>query len=243
MSGHSHFSTIRRQKEANDSVKGKVFSKMSKLISVAVREGGGPDPDSNYKLRVAVETARAANVPKDNIKRAIENASGASNLEEINYEGFGPGGVNIIVATMTDNRNRTVQEIKNIFERAGGSLGTPGSVSFNFESKGFILVAKSGSAEDEMLKLIDLGVEDINEVDDGIEVYTAPQKVFEVRKAIEEAGLTVISMELMLRPKSHQTISDSAEAEKIVKFIETLEDNDDVQKVYTNIDFAENIAF
>lgn len=242
MSGHSHFSTIKRQKEANDSVKGKVFSKMAKIIAVAVREGGGSDPDSNYKLRIAIETARASNVPKDNIKRAIDNASSVGALDEITYEGFGPGGANVIVQTMTDNRNRTVQEIKSIFERAGGSMGTPGSVSFNFENKGYILVTKSGDVDEQMLKLIDLGAEDVNEVEDGIEVYTDHSKLFEVRKAIEENGMSVISMELTQRPKNILMIDNKEAAEKIIKFVETLEDNDDVQKVYTNIDFDHNLA-
>lgn len=239
MSGHSHFATIRRQKEANDSTKGKVFSKMAKFIAVAVREGGGPDPDSNYKLRVAVETARAANVPKDNIKRAIDAASNAGNLEEITYEGFGPGGINVMVETMTDNRNRTVQEMKNIFEKGGGSLGSPGSAAFNFEHKGYILVNKSGDVDDQMLKLIDLGAEDVVEVGDGIEVYTGPTKLFEIKKAIEEAGFTTSGAELIQKPKNVQTITNKAEAERLIKFIETIEDNDDVQRVYTNADFAE----
>lgn len=242
MSGHSHFATIRRQKEANDSAKGKVFSKMAKAIAVAVREGGGPDPDSNYKLRVAIETARGENVPKDNIKRAIENASSVGNMEEIQYEGFGPGGVNVVVQTMTDNRNRTVQELKNIFDRAGGTLGGPNSVAFNFEKKGFILVNKSGNADEQMLKLIDLGAEDVNETGDGIEVYVSADKLFEVRKALEEAGFVVTQTELIEKPKNLQSISNPNDARKFLSFIDTLDDNDDVQKVFTNADIPDNLA-
>ncbi len=242
MSGHSHFATIRRQKEANDSTKGKVFSKMAKVIAVAVREGGGPDPDSNYKLRIAVETARAQNVPKDNIKRAIDNASSVGAMDEITYEGFGPGGINVIVNAMTDNRNRTVQELKNIFDRAGGTLGGPNSVAFNFEKKGLILVNKQGDADEQMLKLIDLGADDVNDVGDLVEVYTSPEKLFETRKTIEEAGFTIVSMELMEKPKLLQTIESTDTAHKFMKFIDTLEDSDDVQKVFTNADIPENLA-
>ena len=242
MSGHSHFATIRRQKEANDSVKGKVFSKMAKVIAVAVREGGGADPDSNYKLRVAVEAARAENVPKDNIKRAIDNASSVGNMDEVTYEGFGPGGINVMVTAMTDNRNRTVQEIKNIFERAGGTLGGPNSVAFNFEKKGFILVNKSGDADEQMLKLIDIGADDVNDVGDGIEVYVAPDKLFEKRKAIEGAGFSAVSMELIEKPKTLQTIDNADTARKFMTFIDTLEESDDVQNVFTNADIPETLA-
>lgn len=242
MSGHSHFATIRRQKEANDSAKGKVFSKMAKIIAVAVREGGGPDPDSNYKLRVAIETARGVNVPKDNIKRAIEAAASVGNLEELIYEGFGPGGIQVMVEALTDNRNRTAQEIKNAFEKSGGTLGGPNSVGFNFEKKGFILVNKVGDPEEQMLKLIDLGADDVNEVSDGIEVYTAPTKLFETRKAIESAGYTVTTTELIEKPKTLQTIDNPETARKIMDFLDVLEDHDDVKKVYINADINENLT-
>lgn len=241
MSGHSHFATIRRQKEANDSAKGKVFSKMAKAIAVAVREGGGPDPDSNYKLRVAIETARAANVPKDNIKRAIDNASSVGNMDEVKYEGFGPGGVNVIVEAMTDNRNRTVQELKNIFDRAGGTLGGPNSVAFNFEKKGYIFVNKKGDPDEQMLKLIDLGADDVNDVGDGIEVFVAPEKLFETRKALEEAGFEVTQTELIEKPINLQSIDENT-ARKFLNLVDTLEDNDDVQKVFTNADIPDNLA-
>ena len=236
MSGHSHFATIRRQKEVNDASKGKIFSKMAKIIAVAVREGGGADPEANYKLRVAIETARAANVPKDNIKRAVEAASSVGDLKELTYEGFGPGGIQVVVEAMTDNRNRTAQEIKNAFERAGGSLGGPNSVAFNFEKKGFILVNKSGSADEQMLKLIDLGVEDISEVADGIEVYVAPDKLFEEKKKIEEAGYGISTTELIQKPKNPQPVTDPDTTRKIVSFLDALEEHEDVKKVYTNVE-------
>lgn len=233
MSGHSHFATIRRQKEANDATKGKVFSKMAKIIAVAVREGGGPDPDSNYKLRVAIETARGENVPKDNIKRAIDAASSVGNLDEVSYEGFGPGGIQVIVDAMTDNRNRTVQELKSIFDRAGGTIAGVGAVSFNFENKGFILVNKTQSVDDQMLKLIDAGVDDVNEVEDGLEVYVSPTELFEKRKEIEGMGFVVTKTELIKKPKTTQDISGDG-VDKLAAFLDALEDNDDVQKVYTN---------
>jgi YebC/PmpR family DNA-binding regulatory protein len=235
MSGHSHFATIRRQKETKDAAKGKIFSKMGRAISIAVKEGGGPDPNSNFKLRVVIETARAANMPKANIDRAIENAAATENVEEIMYEGFGPGGVGVLVAVATDNRNRTAQELKNVKERVGGSLAGPGAVSYDFEPKGFMLVTVQGDKDAEMLKLIDLGVEDLNEAEDGIEVYTPPTKLFEIKKILEDAGIIVKSAELIQKPKT--LIPVKAEiVEKVLAFLETLEDQDDVQKVYTNAD-------
>lgn len=235
MSGHSHFATIRRQKEANDATRGKVFSKMAKIIAVAVREGGGADPDANYKLRVAIEAARAVNVPKDNIKRAIEAASSAGNLEEITYEGFGPGGIQVMVEAMTDNRNRTAQEIKNAFERAGGTLGGPNSVAFNFEKKGFILVTKTEPVDAQMLKLIDLGVEDVTEGEDGVVVYVAPTKLFEVKTAIEEAGFVVSRAELTQKPKQTIELTDPGMMDKVSNFLDAIEEHEDVHKVYTNV--------
>lgn len=244
MSGHSHFATIRRQKEANDATKGKVFSKMAKIIAVAVKEGGGADPDSNYKLRVAIETARSANVPKDNIKRAIEAAASAGNLEELTYEGFGPGGIQVMVEVMTDNRNRTAQEIKNVFERSGGTLGGPNSVAFNFEKKGFILLnkrslagstGKSDNADEQMLKLIDLGVEDVAEGEDGIAVYVAPVKLIEAKKAIEEAGFAVSRAELIEKPKQTVELADPPMVDKVSNFLDAIEEHEDVHKVYTNV--------
>lgn len=234
MSGHSHFSTIKRQKEANDAAKGKIFSKMGRAISIAVKEGGGGDPDSNFKLRIAVETARAANMPKANIERAIENAASAKDSEQVMYEGFGPGGVQIMADVSTDNRNRTAQEMKNAFEKNGGNMGGAGSVSFNFEPKGLIFVATKKNKDEDMLELIDLGAEDIVDAPDGVEIYVAPTKLFEEKKKFEDAGFTVISAELVQKPKTTMEITDKGLEEKITKFLEALEDHEDVQKVYTN---------
>ena len=241
MSGHSHYATIHRQKELKDAQRGKIFSKLAKEIVIAVKTGGGGDPTSNYKLRVVMDKARAANMPKDNIERAISSGtSSAANLEEATYEGFGPSGIAVLVETATDNRNRTGQEIKNTFERAGGRLGGPGSVSFNFENKGLIAVAKSADTEAQMLSLIDMGVEDMEETDEAIEIYVAPEALMEIKKKIEEAGLTVASAELYMRPKSYQTVTDPGAAKTALAFWDNLSDLEDVQKVFTNLDVPDS---
>jgi YebC/PmpR family DNA-binding regulatory protein len=242
MSGHSHYATIKRQKEQKDAQRGQIFSKLAKEIAIAVK-GGGPDPNANFKLRVAMERARAANMPKENVERAISSGtSSASNLEEANYEGFGPSGIAIIVSAATDNRNRTGQEIKNLFERVGGSLAGPGAVSFNFENKGLLVVSKSGDPEAQMLSLIDLGVEDMEETDDGIEVYVSPEKLSEVRAKLETGGFTLTATELSMKPKTFQVISDPNEAKRALAFLDSLEEHEDVQKVYTNMDIPANVV-
>ncbi len=234
MSGHSHFATIKRQKAANDAVKGNVFSKMARAIMIAAKNGA--DPDMNFKLRFEIDKARAVSMPKENIERAIARATTeAANLEEISYEGFGPGGISVIVEAATDNKNRTAQEMKNTFERAGGNLAGPGAVSFNFEPKGFILIKKTGDPETQMLSLIDAGVEDIQDTDDGLEVYVAPEKLSEMHKKLGEAGFEISETELQMKPKNLMTIESKEQAEKALKFLETLEDLDDVQKVYSNL--------
>ncbi|KKU09419.1 MAG: transcriptional regulator, partial [Candidatus Woesebacteria bacterium GW2011_GWB1_45_5] len=190
MSGHSHFATIKRQKAVNDAAKGNLFSKMARSIMLAAKSGA--DPDMNFKLRFEIDKARAVSMPKENIERAISKATTeAANLQEVTYEGFGPGGVSVIVEAATDNKNRTAQEMKNIFERAGGSLAGPGAVSFNFENKGFMLVKKNENPEGMMLSLIDAGVEDIEESDDGLEVYVAPDKLSEMHKKIQALGFEI----------------------------------------------------
>jgi YebC/PmpR family DNA-binding regulatory protein len=242
MSGHSHYATIKRQKESKDAKKGQIFSRLAKEISIAVKTGGGGDIDSNYKLRVAVDRAKAANMPKDNIERAIERSQQSTeNLEEITYEGFGPSGVSVIVEAATDNRNRTAQEIKNFFERVGGSLGGPGSVSYNFKLFGLIAVEKEKDIENQTLQLIEMGAEDIEESDDAIEIYVSPQKLTQVREQIEDKGFKVTSFDIMKRPKNLQTVNDKENAKKIIKFLDDLEENPDVQNVYANLDVPEDI--
>jgi YebC/PmpR family DNA-binding regulatory protein len=238
MSGHSHYATIKRQKESRDAARGNIFSKLAKAITIAAR--GGADPNSNFKLRVEIEKARAANMPKDNIERAIARAQAVGEaLDEVTYEGFGPSGIAVIVQVATDNRNRTGQEIKNIFERAGGRLGGPGAVSFNFENKGFLLVEKSSDPQGQMLSMIDMGVEDMAESEDGIEVYISPDKLSDVRKKFEDAGYIVKEMELSMKPTSLHKLTGAKEVEKAIGFLDSLEEHDDVQKVFTNLDVPE----
>lgn len=241
MSGHSKWATIHRSKEVKDAKRGNLFSKLGRAITISVKAGGGPDPSSNFKLRVAMEKARAADMPKENIERAIAKGTGGEALEETSYEGFGPGGIGVMVEVATDNKNRTGQEIKNIFERGGGHLGGPGSVSFNFEQKGFLLVKKTADVENQMLTLIGVGVEDVEASEDGIEVTTAPDKLSEIRKKIEAEGFEVTATELYLKPKNLLTISDPAEAKRTIAFLDSLEDNEDVQKVFSNLDVSENL--
>lgn len=240
MSGHSHYATIKRQKESKDAVKGNIFSKLARAITVAAK--AGPDPDSNFKLRVEIDRARASNMPKENIERALRSAQDKQDLEEMEYEGFGPGGIAVIVNVATDNKNRTAQEIKNLFERVGGRLAGPGAVSFNFEPKGFMLLEKSSDPEHQMLQLIDLGVEDVEEKEDGIEVYTTPDKLGEIRKKLEEADFVIKETELYMRPKTLLTIADLDKASKAMNFLNLLEEHEDVQKVYTNLNISEDLV-
>ncbi|MBI3290557.1 YebC/PmpR family DNA-binding transcriptional regulator [Candidatus Microgenomates bacterium] len=234
MSGHSKWSTIKRQKEGTDAKKSLAFSKFAKAISIAAKSG--PDPDSNFKLRLIIERARAINMPKDNIERAIGKASSTSDVEETVYEGFGPGGVSVVVQAATDNKNRTAQEMKNLFERGGGRLASPGSVAYGFEQVGQILVSKNDNPEEQMLALIDAGGEDLEETDDGIEVYVKPTETAAVRAKIEEVGFSVIRMELSMRPKTLVQVSDPETAKKAITFLENLESHEDVQNVYSNLE-------
>src|SRR3989344_1139703 len=242
MSGHSHYATIKRQKEGRDAAKGKIFSKLARGIQIGGKAGGGPDPNANYKLRMVVDAARSANMPKDNIERAISKASlSDENIEEVVYEGFGPSGVGVIVETATDNRNRTGQEIKNIFERGGGSMAGPGSVAFNFEPKGLILLKKANKVEEQMLKLIDVGVDDIQETDDALEVYVSPDKLSEIRTKLIDQGYDITTSEIIRRAKNFQIVEDPSAAKKVLDFLEVLEEQDDVQKVFANVDIPDNV--
>lgn len=235
MSGHSHYDTIKRQKEGKDAARGNLFSKLSKMIQIAIRTGGSPNPETNFKLRVAIDKAKSMNMPKSNIERILKSASAKmDSIEEITYEGFGPSGIFVMVECATDNKNRTAQEIKTIFDKAGGSMGGPGSVSFNFSSKGYMLLKKTNDIETQTLKLIDLGVEDLEEIEDGIEVFVAPNLLREIREKVEKAGFEIIKTELRMEPKTFVKIDDQDKREKIIKFIDTLEEHDDVQRIFTN---------
>lgn len=240
MSGHSKWSTIKRQKEATDKKRGQLFGKLSRAITIATKEGG-PNPDSNLKLRLAIDKAKEANMPKENIERALRQAQGklAGGFEEVIYEGYGPFGVAVLVEAATDNRNRTVQEIKNLFERAGGSLGGPGSVAYQFEQKGLVVIDKGSNAEETMLEAIDLGAPDLEESDDGIEIYVSPSEISFWRDKLEKAGLKVKSAELVYKPSVYVDIHDQEKSSKALKFLNDLDDHDDVQRVFANLDIPE----
>lgn len=245
MSGHSKWATIKRQKGANDAKRGQLFTKLSKAITIAVRQGGGvTDPNSNFRLRLAAEAARSANMPKENIERAIARASGkeAGSLEEALYEGFGPGGFSVIVEALTDNKQRTVSEIKVIFDKNGGSLGSQGSVQYQFEKKGMITVAKSGKTFDEIFLIaVENQAEDVEDIDEDVMIYTMPEELAKIRDVLLAEGLVIKGAELSWRPIVMSRIDDKSTAEKALAFLDKLESNDDVQKVYANFDIPEEI--
>ena len=242
MSGHSKWATIHRGKEIKDQARGKLFTKYAKLVTIAAKTGGGPNPDTNFKLRDAIDKARSVNMPKENIDRAIKKAQDAGELHEVVYEGFGPAGISVIVEAATDNKNRTVAEIKNIFEKGGGNMGSPGSVSYNFEAMGLVVVEKSYDPAGQMLHLIDLGATDIEDGGAVLEVYISDStQTRQVREKIVEAGFNVKSFDLIMRPKMNIQISDGETIAKVTTFVESLEDHDDVHKVFTNADILETV--
>jgi YebC/PmpR family DNA-binding regulatory protein len=244
MSGHSKWSTIKRQKGANDAKRGALFTKVAREISVAARQGGG-DPEANYRLRLAIEKARSVNMPADNIKRTIEKATGggeAEQFEEIVYEGYGPGGVAVLVEAATDNRNRTAAEVRSIFTKTGGQLAGHGAVAWQFEPRGLITIARNGVDADEVaLAAIDAGADDVDtDAADAIEIYTDPGHLEAIRKALEETGVAVESAESTMIAK--QTVElDSAKARQALRLVEMLEDLDDVQRVSANFDIPEDV--
>lgn len=236
MSGHSKWATIHRQKEVKDAARGKLFSKLARAITIAAKTGGGPNPDSNFKLKDAIDKARVANMPKDNIDRAISKATESGDLDEVVYEGFGPNGISLIIEVATDNRNRSSQTIKNLLEKSGGSLGGPGSTSFNFRPSGLILVSKTQDPDSQMLQIIDFDVDDVQDTGDQLEVYTRPEALYEVRKKIEDAEFEIISSELIQKTINPQVIEDGSASQKVLDFLDNLEEQDDVQRVFTNAD-------
>lgn len=246
MSGHSHWSTIQRQKGAADAKRGQTFTKTAKAITIAAKLGNSGDPDANPRLRMAIETAKAVNMPKNNITRAIEKGIGGGKeaLEEVTYEGFGPGKIAFFVEGVTDNKLRTNQEIKSIFERNGGTLGGLGTVAYMFTKKGELVIkGRGGSSEEEELELIDLGADDIETFKDIRKylVYTDSTKVNEVGNKITQAGYEIESQQLVMKPITLQKIEDPALARRVAEFAEKLEGSDDVQKVYSNLDIPENL--
>jgi len=249
MSGHSKWAQIRRSKGVNDARRGQLFTRLGREIVVAVREGGSGDPDANFRLRMAVQRARDANMPMDNIERTIKRASGGTegnNLEEITYEGYGPGGTAILVQTLTENRNRTVADVRNAFNRNGGNMGENGCVDWLFENKGVIEVELEGHDPDELsLEAIDLGADDVEPVgadDTTLTIYTDSSEMEKVRKGLEEQKYKIIKAETTLVPKTKTELADEKVAHQAIRLIEKLEDLDDVQNVYTNADFPESFA-
>ncbi len=235
MSGHSKWATIKRAKGKTDAARAKVFTKLGREIAVAVKQGG-PDPASNSKLRDVVSKAKAANMPNDNISRSIKKASGelnAINYDTVVYEGYGPNGVAVIVETLTDNKNRTAGEVRHIFDKCGGAMGTNGCVSYMFETKGVLLIEKkAGDDEDEiMLNAIDCGAEDFSSDDECYEILTAAADFSSVREALEAKGYTFVQSQIDKIPTNTVTITDT---DKFYRMIDMFEDNDDVQQVYHN---------
>jgi YebC/PmpR family DNA-binding regulatory protein len=245
VSGHSKWSSIKHKKGAADAKRGKLFSKLSRAILVAAKEGGG-DPTSNLALQNAIEKAKSYSMPKDNIDRAIAKGSGADAdadaFETIVYEGYGPEGVAVIVEALTDNKNRTAADVRHLFAKHGGNLGSAGAVSWQFDRRGVVVVPSEGVDEEELLLVAaDGGAEDIEQDGDVFQVTSAPESLTSVREAIEAAGFSVDSAELQLLPKTTVAVEDEAKARQVMRLIDALEDNDDVQDVYANFDIPEQV--
>jgi len=241
MSGHSKWHSIKHKKGALDAKRGKLFTKLIKELTVAARQGGG-DPNGNARLRKAISDAKAGNMPNDTIDRAIRRGTGEEggvSYEEITYEGYGPGGVALLIEAMTDNRNRTVAEIRHIFSKNGGNLGESGSVGWMFEKKGYLIVEKAAKPEDQLIDIaIEAGADDIRDDEDNWEIITAPETFEGVQSAIKAAGITPQVAEIEMIPQNYIKLEGSA-AHQLVKLMEALEDHDDVQKVSANFDMSE----
>ncbi|MCU0641552.1 MAG: YebC/PmpR family DNA-binding transcriptional regulator [Candidatus Margulisbacteria bacterium] len=240
MSGHSKWATIKRSKAKTDAARGKVFTKIIREIASAARIGGG-DPAGNPRLRLAIDKAKAANMPNDNIKRAIDKATGAGAvaMEELTYEGFGPGGVAMIIEVLTDNRNRAVGEVRNIFEKGGGNLGASGSVSYMFKRKGSIVFDKAGIDEESLtMTAIDAGAEDIQSGESTVEVLTAPEQFEAVRDALKAKGFTPTEAEVTMVADTNVKVTGEP-AQKLMNLINKLEEQDDIQAVHANFDISD----
>jgi YebC/PmpR family DNA-binding regulatory protein len=245
VSGHSKWSSIKHKKGAADAKRGKLFSKLSRALIVAAREGG-PDPAANLALATAIEKARSYSMPKDNIDRAISKGSGAdadaSAFETVVYEGYGPSGVAVIVEALTDNRNRTASDVRHVFSKNDGNLGGSGAVAWLFERRGVVVVDAAGVDEDELtLAAADGGADDVSRDGMSFEVTSTPESLVAVREAIEAAGIPVASAELTMVPKTTVEVAEEAAAKKILRLMDALEENDDVQDVYSNFDIPEQV--
>jgi len=245
MSGHSKWSSIKHKKGAADAKRGKIFTKLIKEITVAARMGGSGDPDANPRLRTAITAAKAENMPKDNIERAVKKGTGeleGVNYEESTYEGYGPGGAAVLIESLTDNKNRAVADIRHIFSKCGGNMGENGCVAWMFDKKGYIVVERSAVDEDTLMETaLDAGAEDVREDGANFEVITAPEDFEAVKAAIDGAAIHCVSAEVTMLP---QTTADlkGKEAEQMVRLMDMLEDCDDVQQVYTNADIPEEMV-
>ncbi len=241
MSGHNKWSSIKHKKGAADKKRAKIFTKLIKEITVAARMGGG-DPDANPRLRHAINTAKAQNMPKDNVERAIKKGTGeleGVDYEEIIYEGYGPGGVAVMVECLTDNRNRTIADVRNIFSKAGGNVGTDGCVAWMFDKKGLISISKENADEDTLMEVaLEAGAEDIKDMDEGFDVITAPEDFDAVKDAIDAAEIACMEAEISMIPQN-TTAVEGKEAEQMVRFMDALDDCDDVQNFYTNADIPD----
>ena len=250
MAGHSHWAGIKHKKALVDAKRGKLWSKLAKAIIIAAKLGG-PDPENNIRLRAAIDEAKAVSLPKDNIQRAIKRGSGeggTEQLDELIYEGYGPGGVAVLAEAVTDNRNRTAPEIKKIFEVCGGKLGTTGCVAWNFEKKGLFVIPKSipklGELTEEIVMelVLEAGVEDVTETDDGFEITCLPDHYETVSDALQKSGIEPEESQLSLIPKDRMAIRDAETATKVLKLVEMLDDHDDVQHVSSNFDIPDEVA-
>jgi YebC/PmpR family DNA-binding regulatory protein len=243
MSGHSKWATIKHQKGAKDAKRGKLFNKLARQLEVAAREGG-PDPASNATLRTAVQKAKAGQMTNDAIDRAIKRGAGGDEggtYEAITYEGYAPGGVAILIDVLTDNRNRTGSDIRNVFSKLGGSMAEPGAVGWQFTRRGVILVDGSVAEDDVMVAALDAGADDITREGDSWRIESAPSDVYDVQAVLEKAGLTVQSAETTMVPSTVIEVADASDARKILRIMDAFEDNDDVQDVFSNFDISDEL--
>ena len=242
MSGHSKFANIKHKKEKNDAAKGKIFTKIGRELAIAVKEGGSADPTNNSRLRDVIAKAKANNMPNDTIERNIKKAAGegtADNYERITYEGYGPNGTAIIVKTLTDNKNRTASNVRNAFTKGGGNVGTTGCVSYMFDEKGQIIIAKEDcdmDADDLMMIALDAGAEDFNEEEDSFEIITAPDDFSAVREALEKAGIPLVEAQIAMIPQTYVELTDDQAIKDLHRTLDLLDDDDDVTDVWTNWD-------
>ena len=244
MAGHSKWASIKHKKKATDAKRGALFTKLTRAIQVAAREGGG-DPAANFTLAAAIEKARSFSMPKDNIQRAIDRGTGAGGadeqIERVIYEGYGPGGAAILVEALTDNRNRTSAEVRHAFDKHGGSLGEPGSVAWQFEKKGVVLVDAGRYGEDDLIAAIDAGADDVAHDGDLLKVTAAPAGLGAVREALEGSGVEIQAAELAMEPKAVVEVDGEPEARSLMRLMEALDEHDDVEAVHANFDIPETL--